>query len=57
MFKMQIYGVVLFVQQTHKPCFLPRNRYVNYNLLAFNEQFAHKTRRKDTTPTLCCPLE
>ena len=51
MFKMQIYGDVLLVQQTREPCFLPRDRYVNYTLLAFNEQFAHKTRRKDATPT------
>ena len=40
MFKMQIYGDVLLVQQTREPCFLPRDRYVNYTLLAFNEQFA-----------------
>ena len=31
MFKMQIYGDVLLVQQTREPCFLPRDRYVAYS--------------------------
>lgn len=51
-FKMQIYGDVLLVQQTKEPCFLPRERYVNYYLAAFNEQFTNKSKRKEPQNTL-----
>ncbi len=49
-FKMQIYGDVLLVQQTKEPCFLPRERYINYFATTFQEQFG-KAKRKDSTPT------
>lgn len=49
MFKMQIYGDVVIVQQTKEHCFLPRERYVNFFNVNFQEQFK---RRRDTTPTL-----
>lgn len=51
MFKMQIYGDVLLVQQSTESCFLPRERYINYPLETFQEQFA-KVKRKEAPPTL-----
>tara|TARA_B100000212_G_scaffold313296_2_gene266111 strand:- start:54 stop:1082 length:1029 start_codon:yes stop_codon:yes gene_type:complete len=51
-FKMQIYGDALVVQQTKEPCFLPRERFVNYYVASFHEQFSHKTKRKDAQLTL-----
>jgi hypothetical protein len=51
-FKVEIYGDVLLVQQTKEPCFLPRERYINYFNATFQEQFANKTKRKDNAPTL-----
>ena len=50
-FKMQIYGDVLLIQQTKEPCFLPRERYVNYFHTSFQEQFANKShKRKEPLP-------
>ena len=50
-FKMQIYGDVLLVQQAREPCFLPRERYINYNLTTYTEQFVNKrARRVEPTP-------
>lgn len=49
MFKMQIYGDVLLVQQTKEPCFLPRERYVNYTLTMYQDQFSNKRSRKEPT--------
>lgn len=48
-FKMQIYGDVLMVQQSKEPCFMHRERFVNYFNTNFQEQFTQKTRRKDVT--------
>jgi len=45
-FKMQIYGDVLLVQQSKEPCFLPRERYINYFESDFHEQYAAKGKRK-----------
>ena len=53
LFKMQIYGDVLLVQQTREPCFLPRERFVNFTLPHYHEHFIHKAKRKDPTT---CPL-
>lgn len=52
MFKMQIYGDALLVQQSKEPCFLPRTRYVNYFQSTFTEQFA-TTKKK---AALCATL-
>lgn len=52
LFKMQIYGDVLLVQQSKEPCFLPRERYVNYFQTMFLEQFSAKNKRKDISMTL-----
>lgn len=46
LFKMQIYGDVLMVQQSKEMCAWPRERYINYTLQMFNEQYRPK-RRKD----------
>jgi len=43
-FKMQIYGDCLLVEQTKEPCFLPRERYVNFHLTHYIEQFTSKKR-------------
>jgi len=51
-FKMQIYGDALLVQQTKEPCALPRERYINYFNATFQEQFANKAKRKEGNPTL-----
>lgn len=51
-FKMQIYGDVVITQQAKEPCFLPRERYINYFLSQFQEQFAAKPRKREHTPTL-----
>lgn len=46
-FKMQIYGDALLVQQTKEACFLQRERYINYFNATYQEQFANKSKRKD----------
>lgn len=51
-FKMHIYGDALLVQQTKEPCFLPRERYVNYYVNTFHEQFTNKQKRKEANDTL-----
>lgn len=42
MFKMQIHGDVLLVQQTKENCFVPRTRFVNYYLSNYEEQYKKK---------------
>lgn len=44
-FKMQIYGDALLVNQTKEPCFMPRERFVNYFIGNYNEQFSAKNKR------------
>ena len=51
-FKMQIYGDCVMVQQTKEPCFLPRDRYVNYTLASYNEQFSNTRKRKEPSSSL-----
>ena len=45
LFKMQIYGDALVVQQTNEACFMPRNRYVHFTRQAFDEAFTKKRKR------------
>lgn len=54
-FKMQIYGDALVLQQTKEPCFLPRERYINYYQSNFHDQFSNKNKRKD--PQVCFTSE
>ena len=45
LFKMQIYGEVVLVQCTKEACFMPRERYVNYTIAEFNDNFMRKRKR------------
>jgi len=45
LFKMQIYGEVLLVQSTKEASFMPRERYVNYTLVDFTDNFMRKRKR------------
>ena len=47
LFKMQIYGDVVITLQAREPCFVPRERYVNYYLSTFHEQFHSAKKRKE----------
>lgn len=44
-FKMQIYGDVLLVQQTKESAFRPRERYTNFTKQQFDELFTKKKRK------------
>jgi hypothetical protein len=46
-FKMQIYGDVILVQQTKEPCILNRERYVNYYNHMYIEQFTKRKRESE----------
>ena len=50
-FKMQIYGDVLLVQQSKEPCFLPRVRYLNYWEDDFREQYATASQKRKADST------
>jgi hypothetical protein len=45
LFKMQLYGDVLLVQQSREQSFMPRERFVSFNKLQFDEQFCKKRKR------------
>lgn len=45
LFKMQIYGEVLMVQCTKEASFMPRERYINYTLQEFQDNFMRKRKR------------
>ena len=51
MFKMQLYGDVLLVQQSREAAFLPRDRYVSFRKGQFDNQFCKRKRSKHTEPT------
>lgn len=51
LFKMQIYGEVLLVQCTKEASFMPRERYVNYTLQEFQDNFMRKRKRSVTDTT------
>lgn len=48
LFKMQIYGEVLMLQCTKESSFMPRERYVNYTLEEFNDNFLRKKKKVDS---------
>lgn len=54
-FKMQIYGDALLLQQTREPSFVPRDRYVNYHLVDYQETFTKHNKRKEVPSTLSMP--
>lgn len=45
LFKMQVYGEILLVQCTKEASFMPRERYVNYTLQEFQDNFVRKRKR------------
>jgi len=47
LFKMQLYGDVLLVQQSREQSFMPRERYVGFTKQQFDEQFCKKRKRVD----------
>lgn len=47
LFKMQLYGDVLLVQQTREQSFIPRERFVSFTKQQFDEQFCKKRKRAD----------
>ena len=46
LFKMQVYGDALLVQQTKDPSFLPRERFVNFYMTNFTELTSTNKRKK-----------
>ena len=50
LFKMQLYGDILLVQQSREACFLPRERFVSFNKTQFEEQFTKKKRKAAADP-------
>jgi len=48
LFKMQLYGDVLLVQQSREASFMPRDRFVSLNRAQFDEQFTKKRRKSST---------
>lgn len=50
LFKMQLYGDILLVQQSREACFLPRERFVSFNKAQFEEQFTKKRRKATAEP-------
>jgi len=53
LFKMQIYGDVLLVQQTKESCFKERDRYVHFTKQQFEEYFSKKRKKPtDSAPAL-----
>lgn len=47
LFKMQLYGDVLLVQQSREQSFLPRERYISFTRTHFDEQFCKKRKRQE----------
>ncbi len=48
LFKMQLYGDVLLVQQSREQSFQPRDRYISFTKAHFDDQFCKKRKRPDT---------
>ena len=47
LFKMQLYGDVLLVQQSREASFMPRERYINYTKATYEEQFVKKRKKPE----------
>ncbi len=47
LFKMQLYGDVLLVQQSREQSFFPRERYISFTKTHFDEQFCKKRKRQE----------
>ena len=55
LFKMQLYGDVLLVQQSREASFLPRERYISFNKGQFDEQFQKRKRNRQSEPPSLSP--
>lgn len=47
LFKMQLYGDVLLVQQSREVAFLPRERFISFTRAQFDEHFTKKRKRQE----------
>ena len=52
LFKMQIFGDALLVQQTKEACFMPRERYVHFTKQLFDDIFGKKKKKPVEVPAL-----
>ena len=52
LFKMQIYGDALVVQLSKEPCFMTRERYINFTAEEFQDHFYSSKKRKEAPATL-----
>ena len=55
MFKMQLYGDILMIQQSREASFLPRERFVSFTKQNYDEQFAKKRRKTTAEPPSLTP--
>ncbi len=55
LFKMQLFGDILLVQQSREASFMPRERYISFNKAQFEEQFYKKKRRGPSDPPSLTP--
>ena len=55
LFKMQLFGDILLVQQSREASFMPRERYISFNKTQFEEQFYKKKRRGPSDPPSLSP--
>lgn len=51
LFKMQLYGDVLLIQQSRESSFLPRERYVSFNKQQFDDMFKSRKKAKHVDAT------
>ena len=52
LFKMQLYGDVLLVQQSRENSFIPRERFVSYTKAQYDDHFLKKRKRTADTASL-----
>tara|TARA_B100001250_G_scaffold266056_1_gene229473 strand:+ start:1236 stop:2150 length:915 start_codon:yes stop_codon:yes gene_type:complete len=55
LFKMQLFGDILLVQQSREASFMPRERYISFNKALYEEQFFKKKRRGPSEPASMTP--
>jgi hypothetical protein len=55
LFKLQLFGDVLIVQQSRENSFLPRTRYIGYTRAQFDDHFQKKKRRAPAEPQCVTP--
>jgi len=55
LFKMQLFGDILLVQQSREASFMPRERYISFNKAQYEDQFCKKRRRGACEPPSMSP--